>query len=432
MALLVSRRSGRVNTRSSSNKLIATSQTSRPALMAPRSSRLQRSSVKKVFALPGLHRGSRKREDATPPGKSHQERDAPPIALEAPSPFAPSFQEDWFLPVDRTGVDAIARPDTSGAIWTYDDHRKNPFEDEVVTFQTSVEHPSMFAPEGQKEHAYIMPFDKPQPPTSVDEVVMFQTSVEYPLMPASEEQKKHAYTSPFSKPQPPTGVQQYYTMNTITNPFMETEAVDGTSSLMHESLGVDELSSALEEDPAPSEDGDFAAALQNFGFLPHQDSMEMAIHEEVEEQSASVERLPAAEPAMNPFDVQEQRVSGENFVLGDPFVVKEQPLSVFATEPYLENITGEPASAQPPSEHGFLFGNPFDGPLPDVFQHDEELKQSIAEQSKGRSTAPFPGPDEEPSASGTTPVKPKRTRGKRGKGSARANQNAPDQANQKE
>src|SRR3977135_4302274 len=118
---------------------------------------------------------------------------------------------------------------------------------------------------------------------------MFQTSVEYPLMPASEEQKKHAYTSPFSKPQPPTGVQQYYTMNTIINPFMETDAVDGTSSLMHESLGVAELSYALEEDPAPSEDGDFAAALQNFGFLPHQDSMEMAIHEEVEEQPISVE-----------------------------------------------------------------------------------------------------------------------------------------------
>jgi hypothetical protein len=46
--------------------------------------------------------------------------------------------------------------------------------------------------------------------------------------------------------------------------------------------------------------------------------------------------------------------------------------------------TGEQQGQTPfasEQDQSFVFGNPFDGPLPDVFEHDEDLKRSIAQQN---------------------------------------------------
>jgi hypothetical protein len=58
----------------------------------------------------------------------------------------------------------------------------------------------------------------------------------------------------------------------------------------------------------------------------------------------------------------------------DPFAVKEDVLHVFEQE--------EPEEHTPePDDPVFVYGNPFEGPLPDVFMHDEDLKRSIEEQN---------------------------------------------------
>lgn len=67
----------------------------------------------------------------------------------------------------------------------------------------------------------------------------------------------------------------------------------------------------------------------------------------------------------------------------DPFAVQPDLLDLFAgsdplsVEPALQSPqTREAAKA---TESEFVFGNPFEGPLPEVFEYDTDLKQSLAD-----------------------------------------------------
>jgi len=404
-ALLTTQQSHSQAAKSPRKKMIAASQPSRPALMAPGSSGTPSASLKQASSpSASLHKGA-KRGQSGAPVYGQQKEQMPPQSSEAMFPFAPPFKEDWFLPPDLHEATTAERSNSGDSLWLYEDDRvKNPFEDEAVMLQKSLELKAMVAPAKREEPAYI---------------------------------------PPFGTPQPPTGVQQYYTM---TDPFSEMDDVGALHSSARKPSIAGEASraieeSSLEEPSAPCEEGDFASVLNSFGFLPHQDvpPQDETVAKEspapVEElpvaKPAPVKKTPIAKPVTNPFDVQEQRLSGsgENFVLGDPFAVKEQPPSVFATEPYLENTAGEQAPVQTTSEHGFLFGNPFDGPLPEVYQHDEDLKQRIA-SSKGKPAAPPSNAEDESENTDNKPVKRKRSRGKRGNGTSRANQKTPDQTSQ--
>lgn len=79
----------------------------------------------------------------------------------------------------------------------------------------------------------------------------------------------------------------------------------------------------------------------------------------------------------------------------DPFAVQEDVFNVFEQENDQENYTENHAESyyeegvqeeeeQASSEDDpiFVFGNPFSGPLPDVFMEDEDLKRSVQEQQK--------------------------------------------------
>jgi hypothetical protein len=74
------------------------------------------------------------------------------------------------------------------------------------------------------------------------------------------------------------------------------------------------------------------------------------------EKPAAASRRPSP-PQDDPFAV----------VVEDPFAVQEEP-------PQEEQDASEDDDAV------FVFGNPFEGPLPDVFMEDEDLKRSVLEQ----------------------------------------------------
>ena len=79
-----------------------------------------------------------------------------------------------------------------------------------------------------------------------------------------------------------------------------------------------------------------------------------------------------------------QRQPGNSETQGDPFAVNEDAVKLFLRENALpkskEQPEQKPGFGIPNPE--FLFGNPFEGLLPDVFEHDEDLKRSIKEQHR--------------------------------------------------
>lgn len=101
-------------------------------------------------------------------------------------------------------------------------------------------------------------------------------------------------------------------------------------------------------------------------------------------------------PAVSPVPPrsQDEERSSDPFAVhqdepGDPFAVHEDVLKTFMQEipPMQADKRQEQTSLANEQDHSFVFGNPFDGPLPDVFEHDEDLKRSIAQ----RNIKPRPG-----------------------------------------
>jgi hypothetical protein len=69
----------------------------------------------------------------------------------------------------------------------------------------------------------------------------------------------------------------------------------------------------------------------------------------------------------------------------DPFAVNEDAVKMFLqgdalSAPKEQAKSGQAAPGMPGAE--FVFGNPFEGLLPDVFEHDEDLKRSVKEQQR--------------------------------------------------
>ncbi len=80
------------------------------------------------------------------------------------------------------------------------------------------------------------------------------------------------------------------------------------------------------------------------------------------------------------------RQSDHSMTATDPYAVQPDPYAVqvdlFESLPEEEEEDEKPSepSAQRPEESSFIFGNPFDGPLPDVFEHDEDLKRALQQE----------------------------------------------------
>jgi hypothetical protein len=94
--------------------------------------------------------------------------------------------------------------------------------------------------------------------------------------------------------------------------------------------------------------------------------------------------IPAASPKQQPKQPVPPPDDPFSVVEDDPFAVKEDVLHVFEQEEpeEPEGQAQEPEEQeQEPEDSIFVYGNPFEGPLPDVFMHDEDLKRSIEEQN---------------------------------------------------
>lgn len=68
--------------------------------------------------------------------------------------------------------------------------------------------------------------------------------------------------------------------------------------------------------------------------------------------------------------------------LEDPFAVNQDIVKAFLQENPLAQEKGQAQQKRVSSEpiQEFIFGNPFEGLLPDVFEHDEDLKRSVQER----------------------------------------------------
>lgn len=77
---------------------------------------------------------------------------------------------------------------------------------------------------------------------------------------------------------------------------------------------------------------------------------------------------------------QQRHGNGENW--SDPFIVHEDMVTMFLQENPPVKIGAQEEKKQLAGEpmQEFVFGNPFEGILPDVFEHDDDLKRSIREQ----------------------------------------------------
>jgi hypothetical protein len=94
----------------------------------------------------------------------------------------------------------------------------------------------------------------------------------------------------------------------------------------------------------------------------------------------SKQALPAARPKRQPKQPSPPQDDPFSVIEDDPFAVKEDVLHVFEQEDPEEQMQEEDEQAAE-DDPVFVYGNPFEGPLPDVFMHDEDLKRSIEEQN---------------------------------------------------
>ncbi|GHO93651.1 hypothetical protein KSF_036990 [Reticulibacter mediterranei] len=130
--------------------------------------------------------------------------------------------------------------------------------------------------------------------------------------------------------------------------------------------------------PAPAEDPLEATVIAN------RSKMNKERQEQESKQARQVQEskqaLPAASPKRQPTQPAQQPSDPFSVVEDDPFAVKEDVLHVFEQEDPEEQMQEEEEQASE-DDSIFVYGNPFEGPLPDVFMHDEDLKRSIEEQN---------------------------------------------------
>ncbi len=91
---------------------------------------------------------------------------------------------------------------------------------------------------------------------------------------------------------------------------------------------------------------------------------------------------PQNEAVMFPVQDHMQQVKIDEAVVNNPFTVHENVMEAFLQENPLKKAEGslEQMRLADEPEQKFVFGDPFEGPLPDVFEHDADLKRSVDQQ----------------------------------------------------
>ncbi len=147
-------------------------------------------------------------------------------------------------------------------------------------------------------------------------------------------------------------------------------AVDEARSVASPSRSIHDEDELWEEDAlAQQEDSEFLAVLNTMGFLPAMPARPGEVSDEKKPQPRrGPEKIAALHIPPRPKGVRSARIQrvdedGERKRDSSPYDVQQAALSDESTQV-------------------FVFGNPFEGPLPDVFQHDEDLKRSLLEQKQ--------------------------------------------------
>jgi hypothetical protein len=198
----------------------------------------------------------------------------------------------------------------------------------------------------------------------------------------------------------------------------------------------------VEQSSPEHEGGNFSLLLDQMGFLPHQQSGDQQRLDEAQMQQVSLKAMAqnaaeagakpyqslknaatenAAPAQANPFNVQRDvlEMFQQERSLAAPLSSGSQPAPSSKPAAQLDEPEARKPSAQPdePRPSGntseYVFGNPFDGPLPDIFEHDEDLKRAISEQSKRRPQPAAPGNQSAPNGEGQ-PSKRRKRRSKAG------------------
>jgi hypothetical protein len=147
-------------------------------------------------------------------------------------------------------------------------------------------------------------------------------------------------------------------------------AIDEMRSTAASARPVPDEDERWEEDAlAQEEDRDFLAVLSTMGFLPAAPAQPGEVSEEKKPQphqgteKISVQHTPPRPKGVRGARIQHVDEEARQKQGGSPYDVQQAALSDGPTQ-------------------AFVFGNPFEGPLPDVFQHDEDLKRSLLEQKQ--------------------------------------------------
>jgi hypothetical protein len=197
----------------------------------------------------------------------------------------------------------------------------NPFEEEVET-----------------EAPTFTPEERPEQAATIEEAEGAEEEVEAPL------------------PPPDTSMTE--------NPFEEQEDTD-----KHQRIA---RSARRKREAQPANEQEQTAVLQDLGFLRSEAGAEKSGSKDTAEQTTVRHDLAEIE-AIAPTRAQPSAV-------GNPFDVQSDLIDLFQESSTIEE-QGENLGTdeEPGPEQLYVFGNPFEGPLPDVFHHDKDLQRVVRE-----------------------------------------------------
>ncbi|WP_201378737.1 hypothetical protein [Ktedonobacter sp. SOSP1-52] len=159
-------------------------------------------------------------------------------------------------------------------------------------------------------------------------------------------------------PLPPPGT------SIIENPFEEEE-----DTAKHQRIA---RSTRRKREPQPANEQEQAAVLQDLGFFQSEAGTEKSGSEDTTEQTAVKHDLAEIE-TIAPTRAQPSAVA-------NPFDVQSDLIDLFQESSAIEEQGENPAIEEMSDpEQLYVFGNPFEGPLPDVFHHDKDLQRVVRE-----------------------------------------------------
>ncbi|GHO57212.1 hypothetical protein KSB_56870 [Ktedonobacter robiniae] len=150
----------------------------------------------------------------------------------------------------------------------------------------------------------------------------------------------------------------------IENPFEEEE-----DTAKHQRIA---RSARRKREAQPANEQEQTAVLQDLGFFQSEAGAEKSGSEDTTEQTTEKHNLAEIE-AIAPTRAQPSAVA-------NPFDVQSDLIDLFqessTIEEQDENLGIEETSDP---EQLYVYGNPFEGPLPDVFHHDKDLQRVVRE-----------------------------------------------------